>query len=402
MNRLFIRRWMDHFRNQLDMLYHIFDGIVLLYIGVPGLLLFGKIYYELWFGELPIWLMNLPYYSVAVALFALFRVFGGIVFHIEEADVLFLQQRPGWIRRLKYCGIMAGIVKHFIFTAICIALLAPVLIRLYQLSMLEITSLLIITLGMRVIYSLLTQIFRIYWFGWKRFMLIAVSASILGIVYVVILRIDDVVWSMALSCLCLVTAAMLVKGRLGIKGKFEAEIREDIRQRTLLTSTLLSGTIDKPSAAPRSRPWLFAKGRRLLRSREPFDMIAESIVKAFFRSWEYTKLYLQIVMVGVIAIFISGFPVKIVIYGAMIALLSYWLRGYRSEFFSKSLLSFLHVPYHMKKRAASKSMMMLLLPAVVVFSIVFGGSWLHLWWAWIVPIPFAVVIAYFIGIKMQL
>lgn len=400
-NRLYIRRWMDHFRNQVGILYHFFDGVVLLYIGVPSLLIFGRIYYGLWREELPIWLSNLPLYSVALILFVLFRVFGGIVFHIEEADVLILQQRPKWIHRLKHCGMIVGICKQFIFTTMCIALLAPILIRLYHFELLETLNLLMITVGMRMIYSLLTHLIRIYYFGWKRVVLVTASTSILGLIYVLVLLIDGhSIWATIISCISLVIAAMLVSRRLSLKGKFEAEIREDIRQRTLLTSVLLLGSVDKPAGAPRARPWLFPKGKRLLRSNAPSDVIAESIVKAFFRSRENMQLYVQIVIVGVIAILISSFPIKILVYGAMITLLSYWLNGYRSEFFNKSLLSFLNVQKNMEHLSISKSMTMLLLPAVIVFSIVCGGSWFHIWWAWIVPIPFAVPIAYFMGTKL--
>lgn len=88
---LFWRRVTAHWKNQRDNLATVVDWIVMLYIIVPGLLLGGGLYRELWTSPLPGWAQFFPLQAVVGIL--LFMFSGRVLLFLEEADVLFLRQQ---------------------------------------------------------------------------------------------------------------------------------------------------------------------------------------------------------------------------------------------------------------------------------------------------------------------
>lgn len=111
---LFRRRWLDYIRHQTGVLRTAFDGVVLLYIGIPGLLLLGRVYYGLWQDVLPSWLTGLPFQAVPVALILLTLLLGGLVLYIEAADVLFLKQHPKWVREIMLRATSLALVQRLV------------------------------------------------------------------------------------------------------------------------------------------------------------------------------------------------------------------------------------------------------------------------------------------------
>lgn len=103
-NSLFARRWSDHVREQYRLLRFTFDGIVMLYIGIPALLLLGRLYYALWKEALPVWLQHLPDAAVPVFLLIVAFAFSGIRLYIEAADVLVLKQKRRWLHGIMLRG----------------------------------------------------------------------------------------------------------------------------------------------------------------------------------------------------------------------------------------------------------------------------------------------------------
>ena len=99
---LFWRRVTAHWKNQRDNLATVVDWIVMLYIIVPGLLLGGGLYRELWTSPLPGWAQFFPRRRWQ-AFCSLCSQAESLLF-LEEADVLFLRQRRGWMKGLMIRG----------------------------------------------------------------------------------------------------------------------------------------------------------------------------------------------------------------------------------------------------------------------------------------------------------
>ncbi|WP_334074707.1 MULTISPECIES: ABC transporter permease [Paenibacillus] len=391
--RLFLRRWADHWRKQIAMLWSVFDGIVLLYIGIPGLLLFGRVYYGLWREALPAWLLQLPFNVLPAYLLLVIYATGGLVLFIEAADVLFLKQRPEWIRGVMRRGAWAGLIVHFATIGAALALIAPVLVRVHGLETREIFHIFAVACGVKAVHLFLQNLIQIKWTGWRRIVCSSAAFTLLGAGFAswLVMGAGNAFVSAAVLASCVLLTVLLAETRFRLHGRFEAEVREDERRRTVLTGLLLAGAMDRPPAV-RSRPWLFRRGGRLLRKNRPEAVIAESIFKAFFRGPEW-RLYAQFVLYGSAAVWFPSYPVNLIVYGALLLLFAYWLNGHRQAFFAKGLMPLLPLPEETEYKAAPLSLRLLLYPGTVLLTCVLCASLFHDWWGVIAGIPAALILA---------
>ncbi|MBW4838337.1 MAG: ABC transporter permease [Paenibacillaceae bacterium] len=382
--RLFTRRWRDRFREKLGVLKFTFDWIILLYLGIPGLLLGGRAYYGLWKEGLPVWLTQLPYPFIPIVLLLLLYSSGGISFYIEAADVLFLRQRPRWITGLMLRGLVASAAVQGVMLAAAIAVLCPLMVRVYGMDWADIAGLYAVAYAAKIVQMLIQQLLGVLTTGWRHLLLRSLAYSALAAGFGAWSawaaaagagRPAGLAAGVALSVLALLAAA-LGWLRFRLRGRFDAEVREEERQRTRLTALLLASAVERPKA-PRpggSKPWLFLRLRRLTRSRQPEARLAEALVKAFFRGSEW-KLYAQMTLAGLAAIVLPPYPaVNLIVYAALLLLLLYWLGGHRKAFFDRELMAILPLEESLAYRSAAPAMTLLLLPAVVVLTAALGAK----------------------------
>ncbi|MGG3455828.1 Bacterial ABC transporter protein EcsB [compost metagenome] len=382
--RLFARRWRDRFREKLGVLKFTFDWIILLYLGIPGLLLGGRAYYGLWREGLPAWLAHLPYPFIPILLLLFLYSSGGISFYIEAADVLFLRQRPRWITGLMLRGLAASAAVQAIMLATVIAVLSPLLVRVYGMGWADIAGLYAVAYAAKIVQMLIQQLLGVLTTGWRHLLLrsLAYSALAAGFgAWAAWAAVAGAGRPAGLAAGVALPVLALLAGALGwlrfrLRGRFDAEVREEERQRTRLTALLLASAVERPKA-PRpggSKPWLFRRLRRLTRSRKPEARIAEALVKAFFRGSEW-KLYAQMTLAGLAAVVLPPYPaVNLIVYAAMLLLLMYWLGGHRRAFFDRELMSILPLEESLAYRSAAPAMTLLLLPAVVVLTAALGAK----------------------------
>lgn len=400
-NRLFVRRWKDRLREKRDILRFTFDGIVMLYIGVPALLLGGRAYYGLWQDELPSWLAELPYSYIPAALILFMYGTGGISFYIERADILFLRQRPKWIRGVMLRGLVVSIAgQALLLLAFCV-LLSPVLVRVFGMNLTDMGLLYVLLLVGKCVHMLLAQLLGILTRGWRQVLLRALGYSMLaaglGVSMTLgILGNDGSVWP-AISLLS-VLAVCLAWFRFQLRGRFAEEVREEERQKTRLVSLLLSSVVERPKA-PRTgaqKPWLFRRMRRLTRSRLPAARMAEALTKAFFRGTE-RKQYIQFTLIGVGAILLIPSPVHLIVYVALLLLMLFWLGGHRRAFFRSEWMKLVPLTDTAEYRSAATAMMLLLLPAAILFTAAFALKLFPLVWGLLGSVPAGVLIAWWLG-----
>lgn len=396
-NNLFARRRGDYLREQFRMLRFTFDGIVMLYIGIPALLLLGRFYYALWMEPLPAWLNQLPEAALPVLLTIAAYVFGGIILYIEAADMLVLKHRGRWLHGVKLRGAAVSMFSNFSAIALCIAFLAPLPVRLYGWGMPDILAVYGVTCGVNAVYSWMSHSIRLLWTGWKQTVIHAVGFILPGGAFLLwTTRWAGSAWhspeaALPALAVCGALALGLAWYRFRLKGRFEAEVREDERQKTKLTSLLLFNSVDPPQKT-KSRPWLFRRSGRLLRSGRAEDRIAETMFKSFIRG-KTLRLYGQFALLACTAVFLPPFPVNLVVYAALLLLMVYWLNGHRQAFFAADAMSVLPLREDTEYRAALRTLRMLLYPAVVPMTCVLGAMLLHAWWGALIAVPAGLIIA---------
>ncbi|MNH87329.1 Bacterial ABC transporter protein EcsB [compost metagenome] len=379
--RLFMRRWVDHFRKQYGVIRSVIDITVALYIVIPGVLLLARLYYDM-LASPPEWLHLLPFGVIPFILMLALSQSGGLILYREAADVLFLKQHERWQSRILRLGWFFSLLFQIIVTAILVLILTPVLLQIFKVNLTGIILLFGITAAYKLALILMEHLVQVLLSGWVRYVVRYIAALMLTAVYLLpssfLLTSPFQTLTAAIGFIALIAVLTIVRFRL--RGTFLADVREDERQKTRLTAALLSGAVDKPREQ-KPRPWIFRKSNRLLRSREAPQRIAESAVKAFYRSRVNIKLYLQFSLIGMGACYLPPFPVNALVYLALIVILSYWMNGYRKYFLSSRFMNMLPLAESTAFLLAAPAMRLLMLPSVLLLSLSLGVRILHVWWA---------------------
>lgn len=378
---LFWRRWKDHAREQLSAVRSVVDdAIVLIYIGIPAVLLLGRAYYGWWREPLPEWILHLPAAAVPAFLFLLMFSLSGLILFIEPADSLFLRQQRRWHRGLIVRGMIIGSLTAYIRMAFIFLLLAPFLIRGYGVEWGNLLQLFGVTCAVQTTYSLMSNLMRVNFARWKRRLGLSIIGSLVSAAYLswyFMMSWKPVIfWVILAGCLGL--SIVLVRIRLGLVGKSELELREELHQRTRFTALLLSQSVP-PFKPERSRPWLFRGSRRLLRSQLPGDRVAEAVFKSFFRGTGL-QTYAVFSLAGCIAVFLPPFPVNLIVYVGVVLLLAQGINASRLYFFRSPLMQIMHGTKEAELASAARSMRMLLYPALTLITSVFMFSATQVWW----------------------
>lgn len=391
-NGHFRRRWKDHFNKQYGVIRSVVDSVVLLYIGIPAMLIFGRSYYVLWEKELPDWLMQLPYAVIPILLYFLIYIGGGLMTYQENADVLFLRQSRQWSRGIVWRGIVASIVTQALALGLVILVLLPILLRGYAMNGAEIWLLYTVTSGIKAVAMLSENLIGIFTTRWRTVLFQSLIQLGLGALFMTWALVLHESWAASLLIILILLTAAVWMGRIRthIAGRFEAEIRLEESQKTRLTGMIISGAVSSPRKA-KTRPWIFRRSNPLLKSRKSENRVAEATLKSFYRGREFV-VYVQFIGVGIIAVVAPPFPANVIVFILLMALLHYWLNGYRMYFLEKDLMAMLPASPELKNRSAAPSNRLLMLPGVIFISAGLGISLFETIWGIALAIPAAFVL----------
>jgi ABC-2 type transport system permease protein len=393
-HKLFVRRGRDFIGKQYRALNAIIDWIVMLYIGIPGILLFARVYYSLWREDLPTWLLQMPYSTVPLVMMGLIYFGGGLILYLEAADVLFLRQQQRWIKGVMLRGVVSSIVYQGILFGVGIAVMLPLLQRVYGMDISAVLSLYFATLSVKCIQIFLENVIGIMLKGWKRAVVLYLATAFIAAGFVAWVM-NGTMYFGVILLLCIMITIVLGWFRFRMKGRFEAEVLEDERQKTKLTGILLLGAVDRPTAI-RSRPILFQHSNALFPSRSPEMRVTELVVKSFLRGKD-TAGYVIFTLLGFVGVQLPPSPVNIFVFILLLFLLCYWLNSYRRYFFSRELMKILPLGTDMEYRTAVPTLRIMLFPAVLCMS---AGMWLSLYpfgWGILLSIPCALLITWWLG-----
>ncbi|GIP23661.1 ABC transporter permease [Paenibacillus sp. J22TS3] len=378
---IFKRRWIDHIRKQIGVIRSVVDLTVALYILIPGILLLAKLYYEL-LSSPPAWLVHLPFLLIPLILMMFVNVSGGLILYQEAADMLFLRQNKRWQMGILRLGCTASLLIQALVTAVAVLVVTPALLGIFHLKLTEIALLYMLTAAFKAAQMLVQQMVQVVLSGWTRNIVKYAAAGLLAAGYMTasIFLQASPVWTYLGAAIFTGLLAGLIIVRFRMSGTFLADVREDMRQMTRLTAFVLSTSVDKPRTQ-KAKPFIFRASNRLFRSRKASVRVAEAVVKSFYRSGVYLRMYAQFVLFSIVACVLPPFPVNVFVYFALIVLLAYWMNGYCRQFFSSRLMKMLPVEDGMIYQAMAPSLRWLILPCMLVISAALGVALLHVWWA---------------------
>ncbi|WP_234414324.1 ABC transporter permease [Paenibacillus sp. CAA11] len=396
--RLFRRRLQDYVIKQYRNIRAVIDLIVLLYIFVPGLLLGGWLYIGLWDEGLPRELESFPYSIWPALLYFLVRIMaGGLVLFVEDADVLFLR-RGGWLQAVMIRSMVFSALTLLLAGALGLGLLAPVLVRIYGLGIEDIWVLMLGTVMLLWMEQLTIHLIQVKRSGVRRFVLRYGTQTGFIAAYVALAQAGRLspAWLLGGAAAAFLASMILMRYRLRLQGTFDADVREDARQKERLTAFLLSSAVDKPSRTA-ARPWIFRHSNRLLKSGDAAVRFAELGAKSFYRSWVYLRLYVLYSVLGAVLLQLPPYPANLLVYAGLVLLLAYWMNSYRLLFIQRSFMKMLPLDEQLPFRAGAPFMFLLMLPGVVLLTLGVGLSLFHAWWGAVLGLAAGIFITWWIS-----
>ncbi|WP_098741918.1 ABC transporter permease [Paenibacillus sp. EZ-K15] len=386
---LFWRRVTAHWKNQRDNLATVVDWIVMLYIIVPGLLLGGGLYRELWTSPLPGWAQFFPLQAVVGIL--LFMFSGRVLLFLEEADVLFLRQQGGWMKGLMIRGMVYSHTVSAIKGLVVTVLALPILVREHGITGIVLVTLLMITAVCAWCANLLTAMIRASYKGWRKHVLTYIvrwlSFGLLALLVTFWLESYVVLW--AASLILLLVLFLLSRKRLAMQGTFIADAREDAKTRIQLTEKLLIQAVGKPPSV-RSKTWFMRKSGRLFKGTAE-KRLADAGLKAILRHPESLLLYIQITLVGILAVWLPPPIIKIIVYLALVLMMSYWLNTRWALFAKAEFMQVLPFTNQQHRSAGVLAVRTLLALPAFLYSLMTGLTLLQGGMGWLAALVLTVL-----------
>lgn len=373
---LYRRRRKEHFNEQLKNLKLVVDWTVWVYLLIPGLLYFSGWYVSLWSKPLPSWATGLTLPTLT-GLIDIIMLTGGILLFVEEADVLFLKSRSLWMRTLMKQGIYRACLQYLGKMIAITALTSPLWFRVYDMSFIHI-ALIAIWFGTVASFQVIVlHMTKVRYTGWRRWIRIIPLVVAMGMITIGVTSwMHGHIWTLlagiVVAILLLITVARM---RLEMKGTFEGDVREDLRERLKFTALLLSRSVTRPKA-PRTRTIIFRKQRKLLRHRTISNRTAETAFKAFFRNSSTMKLYLQLGGLSIAAVALPPFPVNVIVCGLLVIMLSVFFYRSWEVFATSDYVQLVSYDSEALNRAGVTMVRMLFVPLGILMGFSLGAAWL--------------------------
>jgi ABC-2 type transport system permease protein len=326
----FFRRWCSDWRFQYRVWRTVIDWTVMLYLIVPGLAILIERYLA-WWREEPVWLLHLP--SVSLVGMAFLLVWpGSMRLYIEPADQLFLLKRSEWMRRFLRTALLFAWIKLALESLVMTVLLWPLLRHKMDVSFPTVAA----------------------WWGWiwqakacvaliKR-RLAVMERPFLKRVWTVLFFMGGGIGFVAVGYggsdnpALLFTAAavlfgcwlILMRMRIRQRGTWLQDMAYEQARRLKWAAFILgkSGVLNRPSYWVKKRPWLFPHSGRIFRKRTAAHVLAEAVIKSFFRNGQQLIQYGQLVGVCTTAVVASPLWLRWGLWLLFSVLLGLWVRSF--------------------------------------------------------------------------
>ncbi|RAW17715.1 hypothetical protein DC345_05075 [Paenibacillus taichungensis] len=373
---LYRRRRKEHFNEQLKNLKLVVDWTVWVYLLIPGVLYFSGWYVTLWSKPLPTWATGLTLPTLT-GLIDIIMLTGGILIFVEEADVLFLKSRSLWMRTLMRQGIYRACLMHLGKMIAITALTSPLWSRVYDMSFIHIALIAIWFGAVASFQVIILHMTKVRYTGWRRWIRMIPLAVVMGTITIGVTSwMHEHIWTLLAGIVAAILLLITVgRMRLEMKGTFEGDVREDLRERLKFTALLLSRSVNKPKA-PRTRTIIFRKQRKLLRHRTISNRTAETAFKAFFRNSSTMKLYLQLGGLSIVAVALPPFPVNVIVCGLLVIMLSVLFYRSWEVFATSEYVQLVSYDSEALNRAGLTMVRMLFVPLGILMGFSLGAAWL--------------------------
>lgn len=304
-NKLFIRRLTTDWKYKYGVWKTTVDWTVALYIVIPALILGIDQYLQWW--KVPLFWVNQVPINILLVVCYLFAWAGSPRIFLEEGDQLFLLNRTKWLKQIIKQGLIYSFLLNSLFSMFFFVLLAPLLMKHYQISSAYFACLFFITLFLKIFLGLAKQLLNLRYYGWKEFIVVKGLLITGSFVFIRIIpySLNNYIVAIITMLVLIMFSLILTLIRINFLSHFLADVAREQKQRLKYVSFLLiiSGINVKKPKKQRIRPLLFYKSNLIFKKRTPVNGIVEMCIKATLRNNKSVKEYLQLVFVCTLVVF---------------------------------------------------------------------------------------------------
>ncbi|MFD0589738.1 ABC transporter permease [Paenibacillus sp. GCM10027627] len=387
---VFYKRLKHYGSVQLKVWGSVLDWTVWIYIAIPGLLIGGGLYRDLW-REMPGWASVVSWPLALLAVMVGMMGFFRIRTFVEEADRLFLLQRPAWLRLFKRFGMIFSFLKQAVLLLLPNLLLLPFLLKDSGMTLVQVLALYVYSLVIGYSLSIAVHLVVDRVRGWRKgglhFFLWLVAA--LGyFLQALMLKpgTADFIVMWAVSGLIFIILLVLAL-RTGVR--YEEEVKREREARLGSTALLMSQVVPAKPVVRLKRPiWFRGSGRLFRKKADSGTILAEMRIKSFLRtpaSWQIWPGYLSLTTYA--STLVPPSASFVLIAGFLIMGVS-WLRMQWEQWYKEEFIGQFRWEYASSVKAVRLSRFWLLLPHITVWSLVAGYRLAGVWF--MLPISLAV------------
>ncbi|MBG9445901.1 ABC transporter permease [Cytobacillus firmus] len=381
-NSLFLRRLINSWSYQFGIFRSIADWTIMVYLIVPGTVIFGMIYRS-WWLETPEWMAGLPLFLLFF-LFYIFSWMGNFRPFVLEADKVFLVKNKTLFMGMRKWGFVYSLFFQAMGTAAMIAVFLPFLKNRYLLEWNQIAVFLLFFISLKWSIMIVSYFLKRIEGKLKRYVITFALFVLLSWFSQLVYSL----WSIGAEFPVIIASALLLSGAL-IKAsrllkkisalEFEVMLEQEEKTKYIKWIFMMAPDLEKPVVSMRTKPLLFRNSRMIFNKRTPITGLAELFLKIFIRNPSFIFSYFQIISVSAAGILlIPPLWIKVIVSGVFLFLMYSWL----SLTWDKAIMSHPFTKKYGEKdfyfTARNRTVLALFLLAILLLGLVLSASTLIL------------------------
>jgi len=368
---LFRRRLRRFWKDQWAVWRTALDWTVWVYLVIPALWIGGGLYLELWHTQ-PSWMLKVPLW-VGESLPMVLILLGSLRTFAEEADVLFLLQKPSWRQGILLRSFIYTILVRVLVAALFVGLLLPFLIVVHQVTTAKLIELFLIVWLWSVIGSLGRNLIEGRYRGWRRNVAkMAAMAALAAIAVVCAVQASQLYTAIALAA-GLVATALMLRRKLGAHEMFESDVEREKQIRITSTRLLLRDVIERRPKVKLSRPVVLRRSTRLFKSFDADVVLAEQAIKVFVRHFHLVRMWFSFFGASLVALVLSPTWVNVILLALLPLLIARWVQSHCYSFSIDPFVAQFNLSSEVLKKADERARFWIVVPGVVFLGMIAGA-----------------------------
>lgn len=409
----FLKRVGRYWKFQWGIFTSVVDWVVALYFIVPGLLIAGYHYMQLWQMN-DVWPEQLSLSLLVLVLF-IWTFMGRVQFFVEEADQLIVRQQSEIFKRIQLYSLLYSFCRAFFRTVVLFILLAPILLLYLQLE----AKVLILSFALTIGAKAFQQIYKTYSYlpfqRWKKWLVdsfVFVANLLIFLALAVLLEIrytgaflawlpigegfssliakvnnwnvNLFLFMAAITVLYVLSTVLLARERISLAWSFSYDSARAREEKYRAVAFLLQQSMQYlggPDVRVKKRRGrknfllgllLPSRGLSKRKQQDPDRIISSLFIRFVGRSKDRVFNLLRLTSVFVSALILTPGLLKWGMWLLALGVLVFYARDLWREWVQHDYIQLFARRFELRRRAGVKAILSIVLPPIVLLSFIIG------------------------------